>query len=315
MRIRIFGTIPVVLLVLAVAPSMAGSAEPAAAPPTTAPAAPRALAVVPPELQALELKMERLEVTTERYKRTTRFSLEANEEESSSSCRGSKACQPTQPERRKSTHESSFAIEQDGKVNFAARAAELAVVDRKLALKQIAIGSTAYIYLPGTAVPPGRPWVRAKGADAAELLAELSPFHGGLRGEVDAGGRGAYAGLINLLASAVGGVRVVGPATVDGQASTEFTALVVPPDADAGERARTETMQLFITDAGLPLRVVLTSSRASSVISNTTDILAVDVPVTVKPPPARRTISNAQFLTRSRKGGRDSSSSSRSTLG
>jgi hypothetical protein len=65
--------------------------------------------------------------------------------------------------------------------------------------------------------------------DGALPPAASFPYHG-LPKEGDAGGTGAgaYAGLIDLLGTAVDGVRVVGPATVDGQRTTELSTVVDP---------------------------------------------------------------------------------------
>lgn len=304
MRFRIGGMTSLALAILAMTTGIAGSATPVSSP-------------VPPELQALELKMEELQISSERYTRKTGISLTLSEESSSSNCPQSLACHPTKPTKRVSHRRTHFVIEQAGEVNVPQKAAKTSIVHGKYGLRLIVIGLTTYYYLPGTVTPHGRPWVRSKGHEADELFANMFPFHGGLTGEARHGGTGPYAGLIDLLGSAVGGVRIVGPATVDGQASTEFAAVVVPsgPFTDGG--SRTDALEVFITEAGLPLRVVQTSTDPSGdVTSNTTDILAVNVPVEVSPPPARLTISQARVeqLSRGRHGNSSSSITSSSAV-
>ena len=111
---------------------------------------------------------------------------------------------------------------------------------------------------------------------------------------MNAGGTGAYAELIDLLATANGAVRIVGPATVDGQATTELTASVKPlaliQGAANGTEEQTAQLDVFVTDAGLPLRVSRSERFGPISSTQTIDVLATDVTVTVKPPPKRKTI-------------------------
>jgi hypothetical protein len=178
----------------------------------------------------------------------------------------------------------------------------------------LVIGSASFNYSPHIArCDGGRPWVQN---GALPFIASF-PYHG-LSGETNASRRGAYAGLINLLGTARGGITVVGPATVDGQQTTEFTALVDPAMLLKGVSERElrsltinnedllilqthlsslpTNLQVFITRSGLPVRIV-TSARSgpSSAISETTEILAVNISIKLRRPSARRTIDEAEF--------------------
>jgi hypothetical protein len=171
------------------------------------------------------------------------------------------------------------------------------------ALSQIAIGTTSYAYAPyayerthnGKRKRSSRPWLRLEDVSAATLF----PYHGQNNAsiELNAGGSGSYAELINLLATADGAVRIVGPATVDGQQTTELAATVEPLALLVGPSNATvkdtTQLELFVTDAGLPLRVVRSEQFGGISITQTTDILATDVTVSVKAPPKRKTLGRA----------------------
>jgi hypothetical protein len=179
----------------------------------------------------------------------------------------------------------------------------------------ISIGSSTYIYEPDIAKYDGhRPWIRldvSHGVTAGE--APIFPYHGE-SGEVKAAGTGSYAGLINLLGTVVGPVTVSGPVTVQGQTATEFTAMVeplvlngeIPPKELVLLRKHVPPtkLEVFITESGLPVRVVGSLATSDLVSEQTTEILAVNIPVDIKRPPVRKTIGQAQLdrLERSRHG-------------
>ena len=56
-------------------------------------------------------------------------------------------------------------------------------------------------------------------------------------------------------------------------------------------------MQAYISESGQPLRVVATIVAGADQAAQTTDILGINVPVDIKSPPPRRTISAARFRT------------------
>jgi hypothetical protein len=123
----------------------------------------------------------------------------------------------------------------------------------------------------------------------------LFPFHGGSNYEIDAGGRGPYAELINLLATA-NDLQVVGPATVAGAQTTEISATVQPlalvKGTVPGDLGETSTrMEVFVSEAGVPVRVVRTYGSAKNAPVETIEVLALNVRVSVKAPTKRRTVS------------------------
>ncbi len=157
-------------------------------------------------------------------------------------------------------------------------------------LAEVALGSTIYINDASLSGHKARPWVKARGESAAGLF----PFHGGSNYEIDAGGRGPYAELINLLATA-NDLQVVGPATVDGAPTTEISATAQPlalvkgtVPGDLG--AASTRMEVFVSEAGVPVRVVRTYGSAKNAAVETIEVLALNVRVSVRAPPKRRTV-------------------------
>jgi hypothetical protein len=246
---------------------------------------------LPPELVALEQKMGQLQINSERYEQTqisvSRTTTLAKHGKSRTNIR----------------HRSSKV---SGAVSLSPAEGELAGPGG--VPSEIDVGSTLYLHFADIARRDGgRPWVRVEHASASVLF----PFHGGSLpfGEVDEGGTGSYAQLINLIATADGAVEVVGPATVGGQRTTEFTAVVEPLRLIKGlsskelaeQRAHPlrEKLDVCITESGLPVRVIqsveLRRPRHYLAASLTTELTAVEAPVAFKPPPEKETISEAQF--------------------
>jgi hypothetical protein len=171
------------------------------------------------------------------------------------------------------------------------------------ALSQIGIGTTSYAYAPyayeptqhGKRTRDSRPWLRLEDVSAATMF----PYHGQSNAsiEVNAGGTGSYAELINLLATANGAVRIVGPATIDGQQTTELSATVEPLSLIIGASSPGVTdasqLEVFVTEAGLPLRVVKSERFSGISVTQTTDVLATGVTVSVTPPPKGKTLGRA----------------------
>jgi mono/diheme cytochrome c family protein len=254
---------------------------------------PPAPASLPPALQALEQKMENLRVNSERYTQTIRGGAIIAVE-----LKGKHG-------RRVKRRRRSLGVSELGEVSLSPAEGQVFAGADRSRPSLIMIGATLYDYSPKIARQDGgRPWIRSRSPGFADSD-PLFPNHG-RSGEVNLGGTGAYAGLVNLLATALGPVATVGQATVDGQQTSEFAAVVEPLRLIKGlppkmlkllRRHRTaEKLEVFITEAGLPLRVRASIDTSSSSVSETTDILAVNAPVDVKRPPARRTIGQAEFI-------------------
>jgi hypothetical protein len=253
----------------------------------------RSSANLPPALQALEAKMAQLQVSSERYLTLTRGRIVTS---ITLHVSGGKA--------HSHVHRTQVDTRQLGEVSLAPAEGELFGGAHLTEPQVIAVGSTLYVREAELASRDcGRPWTRSpSGVGAAGLF----PFHGAAS-ELSLGGSGSYAGLINLLATATGSVDTDGPVTVEGQPTTEFTAQVEPlllvggltPKQEAAVRKHRlpVTLSVFIAESGLPLRVVSEFGAGASQIVETTEILAVNVPVAVKAPPSRRTIGEKQLGT------------------
>jgi hypothetical protein len=246
-------------------------------------------ATLPSDLRVLERKMERLQVNSERYSQRTHVQTGA------------------------AGKRESFDHSEIGEVSLSPAEGESFTGVHASRPRRLVIDSTSYFYSAQIApLDGGRPWVRR---DAGAAMASF-PYHG-LSTEHNEGGQGSYAGLINLMDTAVGKVGVAGRATADGQQATEFTAVVDPAMLLKGIserqlgmltinnedvlilqlhlRSLPTRLHVFITESGLPIRVVASARMGSYATSETTDMLATNTPINLKRPSTRQTISEAQF--------------------
>ena len=246
--------------------------------PSAAALAPTAL--IPPPLQALEQKMAQLQISSERFSEVSRGVV---------SLTGEVNGKPVGPTKRISTDSSELG---EASVSPAKGVIFIASAHRP---RLILLGWTAYEYDAGN----GRHWVRSSSHGESPVV-RILPFHGGGRLEVNAGGTGAFAGLLNLLTTEVGPISMGGTVTVRGQSTTEFTATVEPRLLIKGITVEDvanfevdepiDTLHMFLTESGLPVRVVSAIRSRGLDITTTDEILAVDMPVVVKAPPARDTM-------------------------
>ena len=229
--------------------------------------------------------MGQLQVTSERWAQTTDASALSEVEESGTGGR-----------RRVTQRRTHIHTSARGEATVSPAASELFVAGRPSLLT---VGSTLYLYSPEPrGVARARPWVRSAVPSLADVTARY-PCGGDPSHEVSLGGSGAYAGLINLLATALAPIRVAGPVLVDGRQTTEFLAEVEPlalakgltakQRADIHAHLGSERIEVFITEAGLPVRVVELTTSGSLTARSTVDILATNIPLHIGRPPLRRT--------------------------
>jgi hypothetical protein len=251
----------------------------------------RRLLSFPPQLQALEQDMEQLQINSERFSDVSRGFVLGSPHSVSSG----------KPEHLIRTSVNGSAL---GEVSVSPAEGQL-FINGKRRPSLIAIGSTTYHYRgAGKHGHARRPWVRSQSPHESPA-AQLLSMHGGGPLEVDAGGTGPFAGLINLLGTAVGPVSVDGPVSVRGQPTTEFTASVEPrllikgitvqDVAGFNSDAPIEILHIFLTESGLPIRVVGLLQTQDLKTTTTVEILAVNVSVRIKRPPKRETISAARL--------------------
>jgi hypothetical protein len=180
------------------------------------------------------------------------------------------------------------------------------------------IGDTVYSYLPAAAsLDGGRPWVRSRrkpppkpGTTAAQVVAVLDSLAPTLAGPGE-GSAGSFAKLIGYLNGAVS-IQEGGSVAVDGQQTTEFTASLsivkllageLSPEQlakleqDISKKPSEETVELevFLAPSGLPVRTIGINGHRLEGFGLEEDILALEVPVVVHPPPARETIGQARL--------------------
>lgn len=183
-------------------------------------------------------------------------------------------------------------------------------------------GETTYTYRQSAArTDGGRPWVR--GRTKSKGVSPLDP--GGIAGSGEGGKQGTFTKLIEQLNGALS-IDESGPATVDDQRVTEFDAALDPAPVLAElqahskkstphplnsllhipsvggpqstgkpEPAPTLELELFVAPNGLPVRTRVTLSAEGATIAVRFDTLAINVPVDVAPPPAAKTIDEAQL--------------------
>ncbi|HXB63400.1 MAG TPA: hypothetical protein VNV42_00850 [Solirubrobacteraceae bacterium] len=182
------------------------------------------------------------------------------------------------------------------------------------------IGNAHYTYQPRAArFDGGRPWVRrkvepvrkphGKVALFADAVAALAPTFTNTLTEAE----GPFAKLIDDFGEAVS-VREGGSMILDGQQVTEFTATLSLSRLFAGKLTHREQREIvrqpkratieidaFIAASGLPVRTTGVFGARSDGIGIETDILGLEVPVAVQPPPADKTIAEAQLVKLERK--------------
>jgi hypothetical protein len=240
---------------------------PAAIADTAPPAGP-----LPPDLQALEQQAKSLQISSEHMRLTEDIA-------------GSGFAGPF--------------LTVDVQVSERPLAAELnlGVAGRKF--EERVIGTTLYVKDPAIGRRDGgRPWVRVPKRGISELT--------GLAPNAISNGPQSQDVLTSLLTQlAPQNIKEVGPSTANGQPATEFTGTTNFRTLIAGSGSKvskqlqkalkklgsaTITLDLFVAANGLPTRTVLAIDPKVAPITETVDILAINIPVAVQAPPLRQTI-------------------------
>jgi hypothetical protein len=193
---------------------------------------------------------------------------------------------------------SRAVLEESGEVSASPQAASIQVSAAGAHAAARLIGTTLYVEEPSIKrLDGGRPWVEERGETLSGALGEGSAGVGG-----NPLSRGAH--VVRLVREARA-IRELGPATVDGQATTGFRLTVDYLRAQKLSRRarralrkvfeRLAAVEVFISPDGLPVRtratVRLTHHRGKLIAQS--DIPAIEIAVTVQPPPVSETISEA----------------------
>jgi hypothetical protein len=261
-------------LTIACAGLVALAAPPAATDAASAPAAPN-VAEIPAAVQPLVQKIAAAQVNSERYV-VTNHAI---------------GTEPKKVHGRRHTVTVRTATFTHGEASLSPLVGVSLQQGSLGPVRFIWIGSSVYVNGPELNGQHSGLWVKTKGVGTDGLF----PFHeSGASGEVNAGGTGPYAGLLDLLATApAGGISIAGQAVVAGQQTTEILAQVSPialvdgaPVSARGE----ERFEVFVTSAGVPVRVNSTEGSGENMVTQSTEVLAVNIPVSVKAPPKRNVI-------------------------
>ena len=272
----------------------AGASDAAAAP-VNAPLAAAPAPAPPPDLQRLEQAMLQLDPTSERF--TATISVSAT---------GAPGGPFGSFSRVLARAASTLAvITVVGEAAFSPPMANISVDVLGLKVNERLIGTTLYIEEPFISrLDGGRPWV----VKTNQHLEEATGTEGV---GVSPGGTSnqPFASLVKELSKA-SNVRELGARTVDGLATTAFSATVdlgayasTPAKRKALEKlVRPQVgIEVFIAENGLPVRTVLNLAIRESHPTHhahliaQSDIPAIDVPVVVTPPPPAKTITEAQL--------------------
>jgi hypothetical protein len=265
----------------------------AAVPGATAAAGPSG-APIPPALAALEQKMLALQITSES------FSL-------SESVQGP-AGPPSGPLGQVGLVLAHRAVSQvivgvSGQESFEPVQASFqeSVLGQKINGRLI--GTTLYTESPPIAsIDGGRPWVSQTGQS---LGLSTGAGSGLLAGAPANASQPSFLKLTELL-GLTNGITESPAQTVDGQATSVFSASIdlarIPALSSPGKRTVLKKLQLvaalqvFIAEDGLPVRTVITvklkpdRGRVYEIVTQS-DLLAIDIPVSVQAPPTSQTIS------------------------
>jgi len=247
----------------------------------------------PPALVALEQKMEQMALTGEAYTQSINTAVTV-----ALRSHGMSGSTPL----TRTTYQTEV---QSGLASLAPAEASVKDLSAK-GQESLQVGSEVYLRLPQIAKRDhGRPWVRFAPPDSSAF--QLFPYHSA-RGELIHEGSGPWAGLINLIATATAPATILESTVLDGQATSQFTVPVEPSKlfddplkqlALALGAKEPETLELWIAESGLPVRVALISegrtSSFSQTTTETTEITSVDPSFTVKAPPRSQTISSKRF--------------------
>jgi hypothetical protein len=245
-------------------------------------AANAAAATLPPELPPLIAKMKTLSISTERFK----ASVTLHGHKLPKSLSGLRA----------------LTISISGEASLASPPSGIATATALGHSTQVRIvDGSVYVDEPAVAAKDGgRPWIKSTPSKA--------PSPTGASPGVANGATDSFAGVAKLI-EAARTVKALGPATVDGQPVSRFLFTVDPAKVEGtlSSKARAKLRQLHVTPtakvevdiaaSGLPVHTAGVIAFAKKLgIGFTADVLGVDFPLTVTPPPAQETITEAELL-------------------
>jgi hypothetical protein len=245
---------------------------------------------VPPELAALEQRMAQFHFNSERF-------MLGVEETTAASVLAS--ISTVGPLREGASF--TVAIAGQGVASLSPPAGEFTVKEGKTLEQARLTGGKLYVWEPSVYSEDGhRPWVSWK-ASSPSFLGSTAFAEGSLPGS-----QGSYAGLLALIGKAQK-IEATGPAVINGQSTSGFTLSLLPANLLTGPKGMkllqalakggitSVSLELFVTASGLPARVRVALEGAVGAVAYTVDVLALEVPVSVTAPPAKKTITRARL--------------------
>jgi hypothetical protein len=292
-----------VLALLLAGPAGAGAAQ---APPPPAPV------VVPAALQALEQKTAALQLSSERFSATLAVTAKPVVKGSASfgplfgrSSRVRAAATRATSRSTGSGERTETLITATGEAAQSPPQASIQISFLGLQSEARLLGTTLYTKAPFlTQQDGGRAWVEESNKTLQSTTGLLgAATSGAANGSVGSSGFGSLIAALNGARSIV----ATGPASVDGQATTGFEATtelsrlaMLPAKQQRLLRkllAPRVSYEVQFAEDGLPVRthVVLALRHDQGQLIEQSDVLAVNIPVSVQAPPASETITRAQL--------------------
>ncbi len=240
-----------------------------------------AAVTLPPSLQTIEQQTQQLKVSTERF--NTKYALGTPKEGTGFNF--------------------GVAYGISGEAVLSPLKAKLSVHVGSRSVPERLIGGNLYVYEPRLShMDNGKPWVKLENETLQKVI-QFDPSGGAVQGAAKEA-TGAFSYLLSVLNTALS-VKEVGPATVDGQSVTEFSAALKPEvligvftkaEYEALDFFSTPTvnMNVYFAASGLPVRTMLQFSVKGIEASATVEILGINESLSVSVPASKLTISKAQ---------------------
>lgn len=264
-----------------------------------------AAVAMPPELASLAQASLSLKINSIRF----RASVEAQIDVSAPQAGGSSKSSTLLP--------FALFVDASGVASVAPRRAKLRIDALGGLGEERILGNASYYHRPAGSSILGRqrnPWVLGKLAPAPAVSEPIPLLTGivsslGGAGQGSAGATGALFTNLSELLEHAQSITDVGPEYVYGQQTDEFEMQLEPSTLGGtlaagleglhtklpGKPQATERLALFFAPDGLPLRTNWTIDAGQLSLSTSIDVLATEVPVDVKAPPAADTITAAKL--------------------
>jgi hypothetical protein len=276
-----------VVLVLAMASSSALAAEPVS---------------VPPPLQALEQKMLLIHFNTARVSGVFALGDLGTPAEGADLAAQANVCE-------------SLIVSIDANVRLSPSGTVASSrFEGGPAIRQISIGRTDYIYEPSVKrYDGGRPWVRSVTEAPSKSSKGLFGAMPAVGEDESSASTDVFKRLVETINQAQS-IQEAGQTTVDGQQATEYVVTISMATLLAKQLSQkqietakkkselfkgiseaTDTLELFLTPDGMPVRTINVIGPRNEGIGVEQDILAINIPVSIHKPPSNLTVGQVRL--------------------